>query len=139
MRCPASPATSKRSRFQRPETVASVRFARCWQLTPSELAKLAPELKPAAGGAAGDEHAFAMPFVSAIFVNPKLVTLEVKVTFPTSIHAPPLNKSTDETTITRHGRATPPPSHAPAFLLNCTLIRVCMSSWSDPKDRSSKA
>src|SRR5438445_11294430 len=120
MRCPASPESSKRSRFQRPATVASVTVDRCWH--PVDVASagsgLAAVTRPIAADGDGQIPTAPPDSSSAIFVKLKLVTVDVSVAEPRSTHAPPLSRSTEDTTMTRHGRATPPPSHAPDLLLN---------------------
>jgi hypothetical protein len=97
---------------------------RAWQLVVAENA--GSGALPGSALAAVLAHGLIAPepTLSAIWLKLKLVTLVVSDADPKSIQAPPVKRSTEETTITRQGRATPPPSHAPDRLVNCALIRV---------------
>src|ERR1051326_761283 len=100
IRCPASPATSKRSKFQRPVIVASVMVDRCSQFGPADASGAGsdPPLRVREAELAQGATA-PKPPASEIRVKLKLVTDEVRVPEPRSTHAPPLNRSTDDTTM----------------------------------------
>ena len=75
-----------------------------------------------ARGVKGEQKAV----TEATFVNEKLVNVAVNVAMPSAFaaspsfaHTPASVTSADETTASRHGRATPPPTHRPPRERNC--------------------
>ena len=84
---------------------------------------------------AHESDALSVSCTEATFVNEKFVNVAVKVATPSLRAASPILAqaptsvtSADETTATRHGRATPPPSHMPPCWRNCRWTRVWTST-----------